>query len=77
MTKHDTVPQHLKEVQLGSEEIYDGRILRVTRDTVRLEDGTEALREVVHHPGGACIVPLTDENDVLMVRQLSARHRDT
>ena len=74
MIKHDSMPQHLKEVQLGSEEIYDGRILRVTRDTVRLEDGTEALREVVHHPGGACIVPLTDENDVLMVRQFRYPH---
>ena len=60
---------HLKEKQLRSEEIYQGRILHVTRDTVLLEDGTEATREVVHHPGGACVVPLTDDGCVIMVRQ--------
>ncbi|MBQ8922726.1 MAG: NUDIX hydrolase [Oscillospiraceae bacterium] len=72
--KHDSTPQHLHEEKLSSEEIYDGKILHVTRDTVRLEDGTEALREVVHHPGGACVVPLTDEGDVLMVRQFRYPH---
>jgi ADP-ribose pyrophosphatase len=60
---------HLREEQIGSEEIYNGKILHVTRDTVRLEDGTEAVREVVHHPGGACVVPLTDDGQVFMVRQ--------
>ena len=64
-----TETAHLREEQLAQEEIYNGRILRVTRDTVRLENGTEALREVIHHPGGACVVPLTDDGKVLMVRQ--------
>ena len=61
--------KHLEERQLRSEEIYNGRILHITRDTVLLENGDEALREVVHHPGGACVVPVTDDGDVLMVRQ--------
>lgn len=65
---------HLQEKQLRSEEIYNGRILHVTRDTVLLENGTEAIREVVHHPGGACVVALTDTNEVLMVRQFRYPH---
>ncbi len=73
MKKAD-VPQHLSETALSSEEIYHGKILRVTRDTVALEDGTQAFREVVHHPGGACVVPLTDDGDVLMVRQFRYPH---
>ena len=74
MTEQTNAPQHLRELQLSSEEIYNGRILRVTRDTVRLEDGTTAYREVVHHPGGACVVPLTDTGEILMVRQFRYPH---
>ncbi|MBR6108041.1 MAG: NUDIX hydrolase [Oscillospiraceae bacterium] len=73
MKKAD-VPQHLSETTLASEEIYNGKILHVTRDTVALEDGTQAFREVVHHPGGACVVPLTDDGDVIMVRQFRYPH---
>ena len=74
MTEQTNAPQHLRELQLSSEEIYNGRILHVTRDTVRLENGTEAIREVIHHPGGACVVPLTEQNEVLMVRQFRYPH---
>lgn len=67
---------HLKEERLCSEEIYRGRILDVSRDTVLLENGTEAIREVVHHPGGACVVPLTADGCVLMVRQFRYPHHE-
>ncbi|MBR4201612.1 MAG: NUDIX hydrolase [Oscillospiraceae bacterium] len=70
-----TAAPHLKEEQLRSEEIYRGRILDITRDTVLLENGAEATREVVHHPGGACVVPLTEDGQVLMVRQFRYPHR--
>lgn len=73
MAEQQTAP-HLREQQLRSEEIYHGRILHVTRDTVLLENGSEAIREVVHHPGGACVVPLTENGDVLMVRQFRYPH---
>ncbi len=60
---------HLKETKLSGELIYDGKIVRLERDTVRLEDGTEALREVVRHPGGVCVLALTEQDEVLIVRQ--------
>lgn len=65
---------HLREERRRSEEIYRGRILDVYKDTVLLENGTEAIREVVHHPGGACVVPLTSDGCVLMVRQFRYPH---
>ncbi len=65
---------HLREERLRSEEIYRGRILDIYKDTVLLENGTEAIREVVHHPGGACVVPLTSDGCVLMVRQFRYPH---
>ena len=65
---------HLREERLRSEKIYRGRIIDVSKDTVLLENGTEAIREVVHHPGGACVVPLTSDGCVLMVRQFRYPH---
>ena len=46
------------ETKLESKEIFDGHVIHVTLDTVRLEDGRTSLREVVHHHGGACILPV-------------------
>lgn len=60
--------QHLEE-QLESQTLYDGKIIRVVRDRVRLENGREAFREVVHHPGGVCVLALTEQQEVLLVRQ--------
>lgn len=74
MNMKETSGAHLLEKQIASEPVYDGKILHITKDTVLLENGTEAIREVVHHPGGACIVPLTENGDVLMVRQFRYPH---
>ncbi len=60
---------HLSEKTLEVEEIYNGKILRLTKETALLEDGTTAMREIVHHTGGVCILPLTDQEEVLFVRQ--------
>lgn len=57
------------EKTLDSREIYNGRILRLTNDTVELENGKQSQREVVHHHGGAGIVPMTEQGEVYMVRQ--------
>ena len=70
------VTPHLFEQQIASETVYDGKILHVTRDTVRLENGDEATREVIHHPGGACVVPLTEHGTVLMVKQFRYPHAE-
>lgn len=48
------------ETKLESKEIFDGHVIHVTLDTVRLEDGRTSLREVVHHHGGACVLPIDD-----------------
>ena len=60
---------HLSEETLSVEEIFKGKILDVTRDTVLLENGEKATREVIHHNGGVCVVPLTDEGEIIFVKQ--------
>ena len=57
------------EAMLESKEIFNGRVIRVTLDKVQLEDGTTSTREVVHHHGGACVLPVDANGNVTMVRQ--------
>ena len=65
---------HLYEKQKDSTLIFDGRIIEVREDTAELEDGSLAKREVVKHSGGVCVVPLTENNEVLFVRQFRYPH---
>ena len=60
---------HLEETTIASETTYEGKVFYVTKDTAKLEDGSLAQRDVVHHSGGVCVVPLTQNNTVLMVQQ--------
>lgn len=59
----------LIETKVEGETLYDGKILRLERDKVILENGNTAYREVVRHNGGACIVPVTKDNEILFVKQ--------
>ena len=59
----------LTEVKTGSEEIFDGVILHVFKDTVALPNGKPAIREVIRHVGAVGIVPLTDDGKVIIERQ--------
>ena len=60
---------HLQEETKRSEKTYQGKVFYVTRDQAELEDGKLVQRDVVHHSGGVCVVPLTDKGTVLMVQQ--------
>lgn len=60
---------HLNEKTLSSQPAYDGCIFTITKDIAELEDGTTARRDVLHHPGGVGVIPVTDENEVLLVKQ--------
>ncbi|MDR2129409.1 MAG: NUDIX hydrolase [Burkholderiaceae bacterium] len=50
----------LKEYRTGGRQVFDGRLLKVWQDQVRLPNGAQAVREYVRHPGAAMIVPLLD-----------------
>ena len=59
----------LRETRTGSEEIFDGIVLHVKRDTVRLPNGHSAIRELIRHIGAVCVIPVLDNGDVIMERQ--------
>lgn len=60
---------HLKETKTDSALAYDGDFLKVQRDTVRLPDGKNTIREYIKHPGAVVILPLFDDDTVLLERQ--------
>lgn len=65
----------LIEKQKTSELIYDGRVLHLYRDEIILPDGSEGVREYCNHNGGVCVLPLTDEGEVILVKQYRYAHR--
>ena len=61
--------EKLREVQLTSEEIFDGRVVHLFRDTVELPNGETSIREVIRHVGAVAVVPITDEGKIVVERQ--------
>lgn len=60
---------YFEEKTVASTEIFDGKVLHVFKDDVTLPDGKPAFREYIRHVGAVCVLPLTDEGDVICVRQ--------
>ncbi|MGY1701718.1 NUDIX domain-containing protein [Geodermatophilus sp. SYSU D00766] len=54
---------------LGTETVYEGRVIRLVRDTVAMPGGGDSVREVVRHPGAVAVVALDDEGRVVLLRQ--------
>ena len=54
---------------LRTERVYKGRIVNLVVDRVRYTSGNESIREIVEHPGGAVILPVFDNGEILLVRQ--------
>ena len=65
---------NLEEKQRKREEIFNGKVLHVVRDTVTLPNGSEATREMCIHVGAVCILPLLDDGCVLMEHQYRYPH---
>jgi len=59
----------MAEETLSSQQVFQGRLIRVRVDRVRLPGGGESSREIVEHNGAVAIVALDGESHVLLVRQ--------
>ena len=59
----------LREIQTGTEDIFDGVILHVKRDSIRLPNGETSGREYIRHVGAVGVVPLLDDGRVIVERQ--------
>lgn len=65
---NDTSGQ-LLESRLQSEKVFDGRLLQVYIDEVKLPDGTTSTREWIKHPGACAIVPVFEDGTIMLLKQ--------
>ena len=54
---------------LKSEIIHSGKVFNTKVDQIEYNSGNKAVREVAEHPGGAVVVPVTNEGKIVMVTQ--------
>ena len=57
------------EQTISTRTVYQGRLLHVLEDEVRLPDGASARREYIRHPGAVMILPMLEAETVVLVRQ--------
>ncbi|MDE6833581.1 MAG: NUDIX hydrolase [Ruminococcus sp.] len=67
---------HLQEKTLTSDTVYEGRIFTIVHDTAELENGDTAIRDVLLHSGGVCVIPVTENNEIFMVKQFRYPFRE-
>jgi ADP-ribose pyrophosphatase len=65
-TPNNTTSQTPQVIE--TENIFRGRVIEVTVDTVK-EGEVTYKREVVHHAGSAVIIPVFDDGTIALVRQ--------
>ena len=69
MNSNEIDTEMLRESRITGEDIYNGAVVHLFRDTVRLPDGKTSVREYIRHIGAAAVLPITKEGDALLVRQ--------
>ena len=61
--------RELRERLIGSDKVFEGRLISVRVDEVELADGTRARREFVEHPVAVAVVPMLADGRVVMIQQ--------
>lgn len=61
--------EQLIERKVSSENVFDGVLLHVFKDKISLPNGNEAVREYIKHQGAVCVVPITENMEVVAVKQ--------
>ena len=73
-TLTSTPPGTKSEVQLGTERLHSGKIIKLDRDRIRYPDGSEAEVDIVRHSGASAVVPFLSDPEgedpqILLLRQ--------
>lgn len=61
--------EKLIEKKIATEEIFEGFVLHVQKDTIELPNKKTAFRELIRHIGAVCVVPVTEDGKVIVERQ--------
>ncbi|MDQ0205769.1 NUDIX hydrolase [Alkalicoccobacillus murimartini] len=58
-----------EEKTIATEKIFEGKVIDLQVDTVKLPNGHESKRELVKHPGAVAVIAVTDEDKLVLVKQ--------
>lgn len=64
------------ERTIKSDKVYQGKIINLRIDTVELPDQKYSKREIIEHPGAVAVVPITEDNKIVMVKQFRKAAED-
>lgn len=59
----------MDETRIDSKVVFEGRMLTMKVDTVKLPNGKQAAREVVVHPGAVAVTAVNDKDEILLIKQ--------
>lgn len=59
----------MKETKVSGEVLFDGKVIRVERDEIVLENGEASFREVVYNNGGVGVLAFNEDNELILVKQ--------
>jgi ADP-ribose pyrophosphatase len=59
----------LKEEVISSKIIYEGKILKIKLDEVKLPNGYVTVREIVEHPNAIALIPINNNGKLIMINQ--------
>ena len=59
----------LYEKTLTSRLVFDGKVVHLYVDDVELPGGGTSVREIIKHLGAVCVIPITNEGEVVLERQ--------
>lgn len=60
---------NMKEEKISGEVLFKGKVVTLVKDKVLCPNGNESYREIVKHPGGAAILCITENNEILLEKQ--------
>ncbi|MFC3038990.1 NUDIX hydrolase [Virgibacillus xinjiangensis] len=58
-----------EERTIKTENIFDGKVVRLQVDEVELPNGKTSKRELIKHSGAVAVIPITKDNKILFVKQ--------
>ena len=59
----------MREEVVSSKAIYEGKILRIKLDEVKLPNGYVTVREIVEHPNAVALIPIDSDGKIIMINQ--------
>jgi ADP-ribose pyrophosphatase len=49
--------------------LYEGRVFKLLRENVTLNNGVTVDLDIIHHPGASAIIPLSGNDNVILIKQ--------